>query len=413
MKSDRRYGLLGRVLGHSYSPQIHAMLGEYPYDLFACEEEELSQLFSRDDLGGINVTIPYKKTVMPFCDSLTEAAQAIGCVNTIVWTPNGTVGDNTDLDGFLSLIDRAGVELKGLHVVVAGRGASSQTVETACRQRGAARVDRLNREEMAKPPADVRDADVLINATPVGMYPHNGHSAVELRDFPRLRFVGDLVYHPHRTALLLAAEKAGIAHSDGLPMLVGQARAAAEHFTGQNIPKEREEDIVAKLRAETENIVLIGMPGCGKSTVGKALADALRRPFVDLDLAIEQETGRKPGDIITEDGEAAFRKMESEAAARIGKENGQIIATGGGAILDPANVDALRQDGFLVYLTRPIHRLATHGRPLSAGGRSALEQLYAVRDPLYRAAADVAIENDEIERVVKGIEEAFHAHCRH
>lgn len=413
MKSDRQYGLLGRVLGHSYSPQIHAMLGDYPYALFECEEEELPQLFARNDLGGLNVTIPYKKTVLPFCDSLTESAQAIGCVNTIVWTPEGTVGDNTDLDGFLSLIDRAGVELGGSHVVIAGRGASSQTVEAACRRRGAARVDRLNREEMENPPAEVRNADVLINATPVGMYPNNGHSAVDLRDFPRLRFVGDLVYHPHRTALLMEAEKAGIAHSDGLPMLVGQARAAAERFTGRTILKEREEEILARLRAETENIVLIGMPGCGKTTVGKALAEILRRPFVDMDILIEQETGRKPGDIITEDGEPAFRRIESEVAARIGKENGQIIATGGGAILDSANVDALRQDGFLVYLTRPIHRLATRGRPLSAGGRSALEQLFAVRDPLYRTAADAVIENDEIERVVVRIEEAFHAHCRH
>ena len=386
-------GLLGRKLGHSYSPQIHGLLGDYSYDLFEKEPEELASFLKNGDFTGINVTIPYKKDVIPYLDALSPAAQKIGSVNTIVRRADGSLfGHNSDYFGFVSLVKHSGIAVEGKKVLVLGSGGTSNMVVTALRDLGAAPVVISRSGENNYGNLHLHsDASVIVNATPVGMYPNTGVSPIDLNRFPKLDGVLDVIYNPAKTQLLLDAEKLGIPHENGLWMLVAQAKEASEYFTGKKLSDDMIARIHHKLSRQMKNIVLIGMPGCGKSTVGTLLAETLGRTFVDADAEIIQLAGKSIPEIFAQDGEDAFRQWESDALAHLGKQSGLVIATGGGCVTRQGNYPALHQNGSIVWLERDLFLLPTDGRPLSQSNR--LEEMYAVRKPLYEAFADVRVAN--------------------
>ena len=391
---ERVYGLLGRKLGHSWSVPIHTALGCAGYRLIELEPEELAPFLRREDIGGLNVTIPYKRDVMSLCDVIDPAAEAIGSVNTIVRRPDGKlVGCNTDIDGFRYMARRAGISLAGKKVVILGSGGASLTAQAAARQEGAAEITVISRsgpdnyENLGRH----ADAQVLVNTTPVGMYPKNGEQPVDLAVFPALEGVLDVIYNPRRTALLLQAEERGIPCSDGLPMLVAQASAAEERFFGKTIPAGENERILAQLRREMTNIVLIGMPGSGKTTVGEALSRLTGREAVDLDQMIAADAGCSIPEIFSREGESGFRAREAAAAAEAGKRTGVILLTGGGIVKTAANYDALHQNGRIYQLVRDLSLLPTEGRPLSQGAD--LEAMWRERAPLYRRFRDAEIDN--------------------
>ena len=361
------YGLLGEKLGHSFSPQIHHALGEYDYQLLPTPPEAVEELFRRREFRGLNVTIPYKQRVIPLCDQVDPAAAAIGAVNTVVNLGGILTGYNTDIDGVIYLARRAGVELRGRKVVILGSGGTSRTVQAAARALGAGEIVVISRsgENNYGDLARHADAEVLINTTPVGMFPACGSCPGSLDAFPRLTGVLDVVYNPLRTALILAAEERGIPCSGGLPMLVAQAKRAAELFTGGCIPDDRTEDILRSLVAELQNIVLIGMPGCGKTTVGQALAERLGRPFVDLDEELVRRAGRTIPEIFAHQGEAAFRALEHEVVRDMGARTGLVISTGGGVVTRRENFAPLRQNGVILHLRRALDHLPVDGRPIS------------------------------------------------
>ena len=393
-----RYGLIGKTLAHSYSKEIHEALGKEPYELLPMPQEAVEPFLAAREFDGINVTIPYKKTVMPFLDEVSEPARKIGSVNTIVHRADGTLfGDNTDYEGFLYIADRAGIDFRGKAVVILGTGGTSQTAQAAVKDRGAKEIVVVSRagEINYNTPQAVCHAEILINTTPVGMYPNCGVSPVDLSQFDRLQAVIDVIYNPSRTALLLDAEQRGITAAGGLPMLVMQAAIARNRFCGEPVQTKKVEELILRIARQKENIVLVGMPGCGKTTVGKKLAALLDREFVDIDLAIEQTFGKKPSELIEREGEPLFRAKETDVLDKICKQSGLVISTGGGAVLKAENRRLLRQNSSVVFLTRPIEQLATRGRPLSKGG-AALQELYDTRLPLYRAAADLEIANTQV-----------------
>lgn len=386
-------GLLGRKLGHSYSPQIHALLGDYSYQLFEKEPEEIGDFLKNGDFTGLNVTIPYKKEVIPFLDELSPAAARLGAVNTIVRRDGKLIGHNTDYFGFRWLVQESGLQVAGKKALVLGSGGASNTAAAVLQELGA-KVTVISRSgENNYGNLDRHtDAAVIANTTPVGMYPNTGKSALSLEGFPRLEGVLDAVYNPARTQILLDAERRGLAAVNGLWMLVAQAKESAEWFTGEEIPDSRIAKIHHALRLQMENIILIGMPGCGKTSVGQQLAQKLGKKFVDADESLEARVCRKITDIIPNDGEAAFRKMESETLAELGKQSGLVIATGGGCVTQPQNYPLLHQNGTIFWLKRELDKLPTDGRPLSQKGT--LGQMYEARMPLYRRFADAAISND-------------------
>ena len=386
-------GLLGRKLGHSYSPQIHGLLGDYSYDLFEKEPDELASFLKNGDFTGINVTIPYKKDVIPYLDALSPAAQKIGSVNTIVRRADGSLfGHNSDYFGFVSLVKHSGIAVEGKKVLVLGSGGTSNMVVTALRDLGAAPVVISRSGENNYGNLHLHaDASVIVNATPVGMYPNTGVSPIDLRRFPALTGVLDVIYNPAKTQLLLDAEKLGIPHENGLWMLVAQAKEASEYFTGKKLPDSCIEKIHGILSRQMKNVVLIGMPGCGKSTIGNLLARKLGRKFVDADEEIIQLAGKSIPEIFARDGEEIFREWETMALEHLGKQSGLVIATGGGCVTRQRNYPALHQNGSIVWLERDLSLLPTDGRPLSQSNR--LEEMYAVRKPLYEAFADVRVAN--------------------
>lgn len=404
------YGLLGEKLGHSFSPQIHRELGGYDYRLVELTPEELPGFLARRDFRGVNVTIPYKQAVMPLLDEISDRARRIGAVNTIVRRPDGRLaGDNTDYAGLMTLLDRAGFRLQGAKCLVLGSGGASKTAVVCLRDLGAREVRVISRsgEDNYGNLSRHADAEWLINATPVGMYPKNGVSPVNLEELPALKGIADMIYNPARTALILQAEERGIPAVNGLPMLVSQGRAAAELFLGRTIPAAEEERVIRAIGRETQNWVLIGMPGCGKTTVGRILAERTGRRLVDTDDLIEKETGVSCGDYLRAHGETAFRELETRMAAEAGKESGMIIATGGGIVAREANRNWLRQNGKLIHLDRPLDALATEGdRPLSRTPE-ALAELYRTRGPLYAAWRDLRVESASPEEAAEKILEAF------
>ena len=387
-------GLLGRTLGHSYSPQIHAMLGDYTYTLFEKEPEEVAAFLKNGDFAGINVTIPYKQAVIPYLDDLSDAACRIGAVNTILRRPDGSLwGHNTDYYGFSAMVQRTGLALEGKKVLVLGSGGASRTVVCVLEELGAnpvviSRTGKDNYQNLSRH----ADAAAIVNTTPVGMYPNTGVSPVELDGFSHLEGVLDLIYNPARTQLLLDAEHRGIPTQNGLWMLVAQAKEAAEVFTGAPIAHSAIARIHHTLSRQMQNLVLIGMPGCGKSTIGPLLAQATGRSFVDADETIAALAGKTIPEIFAQDGENAFRRLETQVLADLGKRSGLVIATGGGCVTRADNYPLLHQNGILLRLERELSLLPTDGRPVSQ--RRSLSRLYEVRDPLYRAFADITIDNN-------------------
>ena len=408
-----QYGLIGAKLGHSYSPRIHEQLGGYEYILRECTEDQFIELLKARDFRGLNVTIPYKRLACQYSDELSETAREVGCVNTLVVRPDGRLyGDNTDIAGFIALSRRAGVEIAGRKCAILGSGGTSLTARTACRHLGAGEVVVVSRSGPVDYEAlyrDHADVQVLINTTPVGMYPNNGRAACDIARLPELTGVLDVVYNPDRTALILDAQARGLPCAGGLYMLVEQARAAAEQFSGRGIPRAETDRIFRALRGEALNLVLIGMPGSGKSAVGEALARQMGRSFVDCDQEIVRRSGMSIPEIFAHRGEAGFRELEREAIEDVGREKSQVIATGGGAVLKPENVRALRQNGVVVMLTRDLDRLPMDGRPLSRD-RAALHRMWEVRAPLYRAAADGQVDNDgALDQTLIKVKAAFEA----
>lgn len=393
-------GLIGRKLGHSYSCQIHHAIADYSYDLWELEPEQLAPFLQKGDFAGVNVTIPYKQQVIPYLDDLSDTARAIGAVNTIVNRSGRLYGDNTDLAGMIALIRRLGLELHGKKVLILGTGGTSKTARAAAQQLGAAEVYRLSRSgrEDAVTYEEARrlhgDAAVLINTTPCGMYPAVEDCPLDPVDFPRLEGVVDAVYNPLRTNLVLAARERGIPAQGGLYMLAAQAVYAGALFRGCQAAQADIDLAYRTVLRQVENIVLIGMPSAGKTTVGQLLARRTGKKFTDTDTLAEQRIGMTIADYFRTSGEEAFRAREQETVAEVSAAGGQIIATGGGAILRRENLTALRRNGLLVFLDRPIEQLtATVDRPL-ASDREALRRRYEERYALYRAAADVYIKND-------------------
>lgn len=386
-------GLLGRKLGHSYSPQIHGLLGDYSYALFEKEPEQLASFLKGGDFAGINVTIPYKKDVIPYLDELSPAAQKIGSVNTIVRRADGSLfGHNSDYFGFVSLVEHSGINVEGKKVLVLGSGGTSSMVVTALKDLGAVPIVISRSGENNYGNLHLHaDASVIVNATPVGMYPNTGVSPIDLSRFPKLEGVLDVIYNPAKTKLLLDAEALGIPHENGLWMLVAQAKEASEYFTGKKLPDEIIGKIHHILSHQMKNIVLIGMPGCGKSTIGSLLAQKLERKFVDADEEIIHLAGKPIPDIFAQDGEEVFRQWEATALENLGRQSGLVIATGGGCVTRKRNYPALHQNGNIVWLERDLCLLPTDGRPLSQANR--LEEMYTVRKPQYESFTDIRVEN--------------------
>ena len=388
------YGLLGEALGHSFSPWIHQALADYDYRLYPTPRTDVEELFRRREFKGLNVTIPYKQTVIPLCDEVDPQAAAIGAVNTVVNRDGRLTGYNTDIDGLICLARRAGVNVAGKKVAVLGSGGTSRTAQAAARKLGAAQVVVISRngEDNYGNLSRHADTQVIVNTTPVGMYPRCGVAPVSLEAFPRLEGLLDVVYNPLRTALLMEAEARGIPCSCGLPMLVAQARRAAELFTGETIPDHRLEEVISGLTAQVRNVVLIGMPGCGKSAVGRALARRLGKEFLDLDRLIEADAGKPIPRIFAEEGEDAFRALESAAVRKAGARTGCILSTGGGVVTRPENYAPLHQNGVIVHLTRSLEKLPTAGRPVSQS--TDLRELWRRREPLYQSFADLMADNN-------------------
>ena len=388
-------GLLGEKLGHSYSPQIHSMLADYEYKLFEKSPEELEDILKSGEFDGLNVTIPYKKSVMPYCAELSPTAAQIGSVNTIVRRSDGSLyGDNTDAFGFENLIVHNGIEVKGKKALVLGTGGASVTAQAVLKNLGASEVVVISRkgEDNYENIAKHADAEIIANTTPVGMYPNNGKAAVDLTQFPKLSGVLDVVYNPARTALLLQAEKLCIPCAGGLYMLVSQAKRSCELFTGKSIPDSEIDRIERVLSHQMQNIVIIGMPGSGKTAVSTMLAERLGRKIFDTDTIVSEKAGMTIPEIFAAQGEAGFRKLETEATAEVGKLSGNIISTGGGVVTVADNYELLHQNGVIVWIERDTNKLARDGRPISLS--SDLNELYAARLPLYERFADIKADNN-------------------
>jgi shikimate dehydrogenase len=399
------YGLIGEKLSHSFSPQIHAMLGSYDYRLFELSALELPGFMRETSLLGFNVTIPYKQAVIPYLSGLSDAARRIGSVNTVIRQPNGTLfGDNTDYFGFERLLDNA-IPLKGKKALILGSGGASRTVQAVLADADLSPIVVISRkgDDNYSNLEKHHDASLIVNATPVGMYPDVEAAPLDLSCYDGLQLVLDLIYNPARTRLLLDAEDLGIPCRNGLLMLAAQALRASELF-GQRLPGDDiSREIVARLERHTLNITLIGMPGCGKTSVGKALARLTGRPFHDTDEMIWAESGSSPAQIIALRGEAAFRALETKVLAGVCKESHAIIATGGGVVTRPENRNLLRQNSRVVLLERPLHLLPTNERPLSQA--EGLEALYQKRQPLYLCWSDRRYTQLNIEATAKAIKE--------
>ncbi|MBQ9959370.1 MAG: AAA family ATPase [Oscillospiraceae bacterium] len=401
-----RCGLLGEKLTHSYSPVIHARLGSYSYSLFEVAKNDVEEFLQTGDFHALNVTIPYKKTALRCCAQLSPLAARIGAVNTVVRRADGTLfGDNTDAYGFGYMLKRAGMDVAAAKVLVLGSGGTSAMAQVVLRELGAAEVVVISRSgdnNYQNVHAKHADAAFIVNATPVGMYPNNGESPLDLRGFSALRGVADVVYNPARTALLLQAEEMGIATAGGLSMLVAQAKRASELFTGETVPDSRIDTVTAQLAAAMQNILLVGMPGSGKSTVAAALAKKLGRELLDSDSEIVRLAGKSIPAIFAEDGEEAFRALETEALCALGKRSGCVIATGGGAVLRQENYPPLHQNGVIFHILRDVSLLPTEGRPLSQKG--SLAEMWQQRCPHYRRFADYEIDNNgSVEAAVNAI----------
>ncbi len=391
------YGLIGEHLPHSFSKEIHEQLADYTYDLHELTPDALDGFMREKAFKAINVTIPYKRDVMAYLDEISPSAKEIGAVNTIVNRGGRLSGYNTDMLGMQALISRIGLDLTGKTVLILGTGGTSHTAQYVAKHLGAGKVVTVSRSGRGgsvtyeDAPRLYPDAAVILNTTPAGMYPNVDAQAIDLSLFPALEGVADVVYNPLRTQLVQQAHALGLPAEGGLYMLVGQAVAAVEIFLDRKLDPDALDKVFQAVFADKESIVLTGMPGSGKTTVGKLLAEQLGRRFYDSDDEITSRTGRTPNEIIRADGEAAFRDVERDVIAALSLEPGCVIATGGGAILREENIRHLRANGRIFFLDRkPEDILPTDDRPLSSD-RAALKKRYDERYPIYTATADSVI----------------------
>lgn len=404
--SNKKYGLIGCPLGHSHSPKVHSMLGDYEYKLYEISAENLPGFLKDCPLDGFNVTIPYKVAVMDYLDEISDNAKRIGAVNTVVKREDGTLyGDNTDYSGLEYVFDHNDINMEGKEVLIVGSGGASRMACVLCSDKGAKRIYIASRNPEKVKTNDTVDAivasyedipyeriDIIINATPVGMYPNTDKEPVDIDKFANCGAVVDLLYNPLRTRLMQHADEKGITAAGGLGMLIAQAVKASEIFGFT--PNGSFEDIVGRieesLRPSLSNVIFIGMPGCGKSTAAKYCARVSEREVIDTDKLIEEEAGMTIPEIFEKEGESGFRAREAKVISDVSKQSGKIIAVGGGAVLSLENRRAMRQNGFVIYLDTPIDLLGTKGRPLSKS-REALEKLKAERSSLYEELADVTV----------------------
>ena len=401
-----KYGLIGEKLGHSYSCQVHRALGNPDYVLKEIAPDALGDFLRARDFAGLNVTIPYKQAVIPYVDALTDTAREVGAVNTLYFDASGALwGDNTDVYGFCTMLE--GIDVRGKKALVLGSGGTSHTACYALRALGAGDcivVSRRGAVTYENVYSLHADAEVIVNATPVGMFPNNGARPIDIRRFPRLCTVADVIYNPARTALLQDADALGIPRAGGLSMLVAHAARSVERFSGRALGEEAWRGALRQVAASLRGVALVGMPGCGKSTIAQAVAQELGRACVDLDAEIEREAGKSIPEIFAQDGEEAFRAAETRAARQFSRENA-VLATGGGCVLRAENAQALRANSLVVWLKRAIDQLPREGRPLSVGNLYEMEQK---RAPYYLAASDVQIENQgSVEEVAAAVVAAF------
>ncbi len=389
-------GLIGAKLGHSYSKLIHSKFGEYDYELCEVEADKLQNLIESGRYGGFNVTMPYKKEVIKYCDEISELAEEIGSVNTIVCGEDGSIkGYNTDAYGFEYLLESAKIDVKGLKCMVLGSGGASLTVQTVLKKLGASEVVVISRngENNYENISKHFDSEIIVNTTPVGMYPNNGRTPVNLDDFGNCVGVVDLIYNPNRTKLVLDAMAKSIPASGGLEMLVAQAKKASEFFQNTDISDEEMEDVIKEIRSETLNTILIGMPGAGKTLLGQEIANRMGRKFVDIDDMIVEHEGMSIPEIFEKKGEAYFRRVETAMLEEACVLNGLVIATGGGIVKKHMNYNIIKQNGVVIWIKRDLDKLETEGRPLSQS--MPLQQIYEERKDAYAYWSDFYINNNE------------------
>ncbi len=400
------YGCIAEKLSHSFSAEIHKQLFDYDYELREIPKSELDLFMREKNFKAINVTIPYKQDVIPYLDTVSDIAKRIGAVNTIVNNNGHLSGYNTDFQGMCALIKRAGISLEDKKVLVLGSGGTSKTAKVVAGHLGCKEVYRVSRSAKndcityEEALSEHSNAEIIINTTPVGMYPNIGNAPIDVSDYKKLEAVVDAVYNPLRSKLVCDARKKGIKAIGGLYMLVAQAAYAAEKFTGISVTEEKIEKVYRNMVGAKQNVVLIGMPGCGKSTIGKLLAKALSHQFIDTDDEIVKKTGKDITTIFAEVGESGFRKIESEVIKEISSVQNAVIATGGGAVLNKTNVELLSENGRIYFIDRSLDKIvATSDRPLSSN-RADLEKRYKERYDIYCSscdkhikAGDIALEN--------------------
>lgn len=409
-----KYGLIGEKLGHSFSKIVHSELADYDYELKEIAKEELDGFLKKADFNAINVTIPYKQDVIPYLSFMDDTAKMVGAVNTIVNNNGKLYGYNTDFLGLKSLIEHANIKISDKKVLILGSGGTSKTALAVTQSMGAKEVYRVSRSGgdglITYSCAETlhNNADVIINTTPCGMYPNNNASPIDINKFTNVSGVVDVIYNPLNSMLITAAKAKGINAVGGLYMLVAQAVFAAEKFLDTTIDKSKIDDIYKKIFLQKRNLVLVGMPSCGKTTIGKTLAEMLSKNFLDSDEEIVKRQGVTIPKIFEEKGEKYFRNIESEVIAELSKRESAVISTGGGAVLNRKNIENLKQNGLVVFIDRPLEMLvSTDDRPLSSN-RELLEKRYNERYNIYCECSDLIIKNDcELEKVISNIKEAF------